>query len=82
MTIWDEDNAIDEMVGTMEFGIEKYVRMAQRGESFEFFWEDIYGAPTGYSGKNTDLMNENPAVASAWKGRVLMQVTAEETDEP
>jgi len=27
-------------------------------------------------------MNENPEIASNWKGRVLMQVTCEETDKP
>lgn len=27
-------------------------------------------------------MNSNPDVASTWKGRVLMQVTAEKTDKP
>jgi hypothetical protein len=27
-------------------------------------------------------MNENPEVASTWKGRVLMHITAELTDKP
>jgi hypothetical protein len=27
-------------------------------------------------------MNENPEMASNWKGRVLMQVTCEPTDKP
>ncbi len=27
-------------------------------------------------------MNENPEIASAWKGRVLIQVCSEETDKP
>ena len=27
-------------------------------------------------------MNENPEVASYWKGRILMQCTAEKTDKP
>jgi hypothetical protein len=34
------------------------------------------------SGKNTDLMNANPEVASFWKGRILMQCLAEETEKP
>ena len=28
------------------------------------------------------LMNSNPELASAWKGRVLMQITAEKTEKP
>ena len=27
-------------------------------------------------------MNENPEIASNWKGRVLMEVTCEETEKP
>jgi hypothetical protein len=27
-------------------------------------------------------MNEDPSVASHWKGRVLVQITTEETDKP
>ena len=27
-------------------------------------------------------MNENPEIASLWKGRILMQVLAEKTDKP
>ena len=35
-------------------------------------WKQIYGAPTGTSGKMTKAMNENPEIASLWKGRILM----------
>jgi hypothetical protein len=27
-------------------------------------------------------MNANPELASAWKGRILMQITAEKVDRP
>lgn len=27
-------------------------------------------------------MNSNPEIASTWKGRILMQITAEKTDKP
>ena len=48
----------------------------------KFDWKNIYGAPLHVSGKNTDRMNANPEIASLWKGRILMQVVAEETDKP
>lgn len=35
-------------------------------------WKNLYGAPVGKSGANTNLMNENPEMASTWKGRLLM----------
>lgn len=44
-------------------------------------WKNIYGAPTGVSGKNTNLMNRNPELASTWKGRVLMQCECTLSDE-
>jgi len=37
-----------------------------------FNWINIYGAPVGYSGENTNKMNNNPEYASTWKGRVLV----------
>jgi hypothetical protein len=42
----------------------------------------VYGSPLGHSGTTTDDMNSNPEVASTWKGRILMQVTAEKTEKP
>lgn len=82
MSIWDKDKTSDEIVGTIKFDLEKYIKQAEKGEPFEFFWEDIYGAPKGVSGSNTVLMNHDPDVASTWKGRILTQVVAEKTEEP
>lgn len=36
-------------------------------------WEDVYGAVVGKSGKHSRRMNRDPAYASQWKGRVLVQ---------
>lgn len=36
----------------------------------------------GCSGENTKNMNSNPEMGSTWKGRILMQVTAEKTEKP
>ncbi len=48
----------------------------------KFFWKNVYGAPLDCHGNNTDLMNSNPELASMWKGRILMQVSAEKTEKP
>jgi hypothetical protein len=48
----------------------------------QYFWKNIYGAPLDVSGKTADWMNEDPNVASLWKGRILMQVVAEPTEKP
>ena len=34
------------------------------------------------SGANATQMNENPEIASLWKGRILIQLLAEKTDKP
>ena len=36
----------------------------------------------GKSGDNTNKMNSNPELGSTWKGRILMQITAEKTENP
>ena len=36
----------------------------------------------GAKGKAADAMNENPEIASLWKGRILMQVVAVKTEKP
>jgi hypothetical protein len=81
-SVFDKDQLSNEIVASMRFDLKKYVEMAERGEDFPIFWKNIYGSPLGVSGDHTDKMNENPEYASFWKGRILMQVTAEETDNP
>ena len=72
----------NEIVASMKFNIEEYLKILDKGGEFPIFWKDLYGAPLGVSGSHTDEMNSNPEYASLWKGRVLMQVLAEETDTP
>ena len=79
MKLYDYDKVSDEIVGSMVFRMKNYI---ERGQSGNFFWENIYGSPLGVMGDVTDRMNLNPEIASFWKGRILMQVTAEKTDKP
>lgn len=78
MKIYDEDKLSDEIVGSLLFNLKECINQ----RNGKFFWKNVYGAPVGYSGDNTNLMNANPDIASHWKGRVLMQVTAEKSDKP
>ena len=72
----------NEIVASMRFNVEKYLKILDKGGEFPIFWRNLYGAPLGVTGDHTDEMNSNPEYASLWKGRVLMQVVAEETDTP
>ena len=78
MKLFDEDKINDEIVGSLLFNLKEYMKNLNG----KYFWKNIYGAHLGYSGENTNMMNSNPEVASNWKGRILMQVTAEQTEKP
>lgn len=45
-------------------------------------WINLYGAPVGRSGSNTNKMNENPENASTWKGRILVEYWCEDYKYP
>jgi hypothetical protein len=78
MKLYDEDKVKDEIVGSIIFNLKECIEK----KNGTFFWKNIYGAPLDKSGENTDKMNSNPELASTWKGRILMQVTAEKTEKP
>jgi len=45
-------------------------------------WKNVYGSPLNQkNSKNKEAMNNNPEMASTWKGRVLFQVSAEKVDK-
>lgn len=71
----------DEIVGSMYFSLKKMIADGSVPNG-RFFWHNMYGAPTGYSGTNCNLMNEQPELGSAWKGRILMQIESEESKHP
>jgi len=76
--VWDEDQFSDDVVGAFDLNAKDIIGF----KNGTFFWKNIYGAPLGYSGKNRENMNENPEIASFWKGRILMQVEAVKTEKP
>jgi hypothetical protein len=77
--LYDYDaTASDELVGSMMFSIKEIVN-TPGGETK---WINLYGAPVGYSGGNCDKMNNHPEHSSSWKGRILVQYSAEDTKNP
>lgn len=79
--MFDEDKAFDEIVGSMFFSLKDLVKKGEKPGGF-FYWQNLYGAPKGYSGANVDMMNDNPEMASAWMGRCLMQIECEDSKHP
>lgn len=83
MTVMDYDStSSDDTIGSIAFQIHKLLPSLQKSNRPMWMWKDIYGAPLNVSGKHTDDMNKIPETASHWKGRVLFQVSCEETDSP
>jgi len=49
----------------------------------KFMWRNVYGSPINQSNsEHKREMNDNPEAASNWKGRVLVQVVCERTEQP
>ena len=76
----DQDDIKDEVVGSLLFDIQDIVDGKYNGK---YFWKNIYGSPLNQSNSQAKRdMNENPELASNWKGRVLMSIECTETEKP
>lgn len=83
--VYDEDAICDEIIGSIHIELKDIVPDANGNPGrFQggFDWKNIYGSPVNVSGSMTDKMNNNPEIATFWKGRILMQCLCEETDKP
>jgi hypothetical protein len=81
--LMDEDKdslAGNETIGSLLFDAEEIIEGSLEGK---MRWVNIYGSPMGQSDTAAKReMNENPEIASNWKGRVLLQVCCFKTDKP
>lgn len=76
----DADDVSDEVIGSLLFDMQDIVDNKFNGK---FFWKNVYGSPLNQSNSQYKRdMNENPELASNWKGRILMQIECEETEKP
>lgn len=80
LKLYDEDKVSDEIVGSMYFSIKEIVNTCK--DDGILVWKNLYGSPLGCSGANTKLMNDNPDVASTWKGRTLMHISCFDVKNP
>lgn len=78
--VMDEDDVKDEIVGSILFDMQDIL---DGNFKDQFIWKNIYGSPLGQKNSQAKRdMNENPELASTWKGRILMQISCEETKKP
>ena len=85
LQIWDKDVTFDEKAASVDMNIKEILkhdksRPSNAGSRWE--WINLYGAPVGYSGSSCTKMNDNPEVASTWKGRVLVEYWVEDCKFP
>ena len=80
LKVMDSDDVFDETVGSLLFDLKDIIEGKGNGK---FVWKNVYGSPLNQSNSQAKKdMNENPEIASNWKGRILMQVVCEETEKP
>ena len=73
--------ASDSHIGSLILSTKKLIAAGSQEGGF-YSWCSLYGSPAENTGSEADAMNENPEIASVWKGMVLMHFAAEETDKP
>lgn len=81
LQLHDEDKLTSEIVGSMYFSLKKLISEGDVPGG-KYFWQNLYGAPIGYSGTVCDMMNDQPELGSQWKGRIMMHIEAAEAKHP
>jgi hypothetical protein len=74
LKVYDKDKINDEIVGSFYFSLKNII--TTHSKDGLLVWRNLYGSPLGCSGDNTDRMNDYPELASTWKGRILMHISA------
>ena len=80
LKVMDEDMTGDEVVGSILLDKKDILDGKYKGK---YVWKNIYGSPMNMkNSKAKREMNENPEIASNWKGRVLLKIDCQKTEKP
>jgi hypothetical protein len=86
LQVYDQDNMYDELAATTDLNIKGMLKYDKDNPNLKVKtqckWINLYGAPVGRSGTNTNRMNEHPESASTWKGRILVEYWCEDYKYP
>lgn len=79
VSVWDWDLTNDELVANSVRPFQ-FSHVQKYPTQFKSVWSNLYGPPVGYviESKERKLMNEHPASASTYRGRVLMSMRVED----
>ena len=81
LQVYDEDTIADEIIASLVLNVKSMMKYDSE-ENKCTKWVNLYGAPQGYMGSNVDKMNEDPELATKWKGKILMEYFCEESKYP
>ena len=87
LQVYDEDVTENELAATTELSIKSMIKYDISNDNLgkqktQCKWINLFGAPVGRSGKNSSEMNRDPATASNWKGRLLVEYWCEDFKYP
>lgn len=79
VSVWDWDLTSDELVANV-IRPYQFAHVCKYPTQFRSQWANLYGPPLGYviESKERKLMNEHPAQASTYRGRVLLSMRVED----
>lgn len=79
VSVWDWDLTSDELVANA-IRPYQFSHVQKYPTQFKAQWANLYGPPLGYviESKERKLMNEHPAQASTYRGRVLLSMRVED----
>ena len=87
LQIYDSDTAaFDELACSVQFSLKSICKWDLANDKEETRslckWVNLFGAPKGYSGSEVTKMNQDPSIATAYCGRILVEYFTEEIKTP
>lgn len=79
--VFDSGTISDTKIGSFILSAKQLLAEGSKEGGF-YMWRSLYGAPEENTNDAAKAMNDNPDIASDWKGKVLMHIHAEENDKP
>ena len=88
LQIYDSDSGglISELACSVQFSLKSICKWDLNNDKEDCRslckWVNLFGAPKGYSGSQVGKMNEDPSIATAYCGRILVEYFTEEIKTP
>ena len=82
LNFYDKGTISDNLIGSLVLSVKKLIDLGTKEGGYTI-WESIYGCQENFlDSYAAQEMNENPEMASNWRGQVLMNFVAAEEEKP